>query len=93
MANPNINFNALSDALNLRDIIGGCIRRWFFRVSPIPVALQRRLFALSAWSSKPLRGRWTKGTGIGNVIHSLKMVGQQDSNLHHFRNNHWRSTC
>ncbi len=30
MANPNINFNALSDALNLRDIIGGCIRRWYW---------------------------------------------------------------
>ncbi len=30
MATPNNTFNALSDALNLRDIIGGCIRRWYW---------------------------------------------------------------
>ena len=32
MANntPNINFNALSDAFNLRDIIGACIRKWYW---------------------------------------------------------------
>ena len=32
MATPNNAFNALSDALNLRDIIGGCIRRWYWFV-------------------------------------------------------------
>ena len=32
MANntPNINFNALSEAFNLRDIIGACIRKWYW---------------------------------------------------------------
>lgn len=32
MATPNNAINALSDALNLRDIIGGCIRRWYWFV-------------------------------------------------------------